>query len=620
MKPSKLFGRSGLFLLLAVLVAACARPSPVTPTLPPPVATTPARTNTPKAVPTLAPTPAPVAADEIIIGLLQDREPDTLWPLGTPTEEQRLVQAAIMEPAMTKLGYDYQAVLFTSVPTLENKGARLESIRVSLDPATGAITTSDTGVYTNVEQLQVTFVLRPDLYWSDGEPVKAVDSVFGYNVACASGADNARLYRCDKVERYEAADDKTIRVTFKPGVFDLDYFTYYWDFMPEHAWSGYTPEEMATTDQIARFYTPCYGPYMVQDWTPGESITLVKNPHYVFHGRDYPAVSKIIFKFLPNSYELLAQLVNGQIDLIDPTGTQSLDPELLRTFEENGLLRLYPQPSLHWENIVMNFNDPQDLTKPHPVLSDLKVRQAIAYGSDRSMMALQLYTSEVPILNTWIPAAHWAYPGDDALAIYSYDGEKAAGLLEEAGWILADDGFRYKDGARLQLDLYIMAGQPLREQIAQLFKSQMAALGMEIEIVRVREEEWYGEESPLTRRAFDLVEFAWIGSMEPDGQVMYNCEEVPSEGNFWSGQNYGGWCNETATAALLDAAKEIERDKRIQDYRIAQQQFTQDVPALPLFGRLDLYAAHPALSNLHLDPTEVMTWNVWEWSMPAKKP
>jgi ABC-type transport system substrate-binding protein len=136
----------------------------------------------------------------------------------------------------------------------------------------------------------------------------------------------------------------------------------------------------------------------------------------------------------------------------------------------------------------------------------------------------------------------------------------------------------------------------------------------------VREEEWYSEQSPLTQRAFDLVEFAWIGNMEPDGQVMYNCEEVPSEGNFWSGQNYGGWCNETATAALLRAATEIQHDARLQDYRIAQQQFTQDIPALPLFSRLDLYAASPTLSNLKLDPTETMTWNVWEWSMPAKKP
>ncbi|MGC8874587.1 MAG: ABC transporter substrate-binding protein, partial [Chloroflexia bacterium] len=212
------------------------------------------------------------------------------------------------------------------------------------------------------------------------------------------------------------------------------------------------------------------------------------------------------------------------------------------------------------------------------------------------------------------------YAGDEALTIYTYDPTRAAELLEEAGWVLADDGFRYKDGNRLSLNLYIVAGQPQRERIAERLRADMAALGMEIKIVRVPEETWYGEQSPLTRRAFDLIAFAWVPGLEPDGWANYACDQIPSEANGWSGQNYMGWCNGTATSALAQLDRKLKREDRKALYRVVQQQFTADVPSLPLFNQLEVFAAHPALHNLRLNPTEPFTWNCWEWSFPAHRP
>lgn len=613
--------RAGCLLVLATFLLVACAPTAAPTSLPivSPTPTAPLPTVTPLPVVTPPPTAKPAVATAIIFGLLRDREPDTLWPLGNPTEEQRLVQDAVMEPPITTLGYDYQPVLFEEVPTLENGGAVLTRTLVFIDPATGAVTTTDTGLQTTTVQLRVTFRLRSDVFWSDGRPVKASDSEFGYSVACSPGSGYPDVARCDRIQRYEAVDDRTIQVTFRPNILEMDYFTYYWPFLPEHAWSHFTVQEMSTAEQVARRFSPCYGPYMVEEWVPGERISLVRNPYYVLHGPGYPSVDKIIFKFLPDPYSLLSQLLAGQIDLVERHGLEGVDPQLLTALEENGLLRLYSQTSALWENIVFNLNDPADLAQPHPVLSDLRVRQAIAYATNRQAMANTLFMGWVPVLNSWVPSEHWAYPGDSALTLYSFDQEKAAALLEEAGWVLADDGYRYKDGARLKLRLHILAGQPLREAIAQQLQESLAPVGMEIEVVRVREDDWYGEGSPLTRRAFDLVEFAWVGSMEPDGQAIYTCGEIPTAENGWRGQNYGGWCNAIATAALLSAAKEIQRDRRQEYYRLAQEQFTAELPALPLFHRLELYAAAPGLSNLKLDPTEVATWNCWEWSLPARK-
>jgi peptide/nickel transport system substrate-binding protein len=541
--------------------------------------------------------------------------------MGNPTEGQRLIQYAVMEPAMTTLSYDYQAVLFEEVPLLENHGATIERVNIPIDPATRAITVTDTGVYTQAQQMQVTFHMREDLYWSDGQPLKASDSVFGFNVACTPGASTVDYGRCVKVERYEAVGNRRVRVTFKPDVMELDYFTYYWPFIPEHAWSRYTPEEMATVDEVSRRLSPSYGPYMVDEWIPGESISLVRNPHYVLHGEGFPVVNRITFRFLPDAHTLLAQLLSGRIDLVDRHGLQGLDLEMLLSLEAEGLLRVYPQASRIWEHIDMNLNDPTDLSQPHPLFGDPRVRQVIAYGTNREAMAREIYSGQVSVMHSWIPAEHWAYAGDDALTLYPYDPERAAELLEEAGWILADDGYRYKDGARLpDVRFYIPADQPYRERIAQLFQADMQALGIAVDIVQVPEGQWYGPDNPRTRRAFDLIEFAWIPGLEPNGQVSYTCENIPSEDNGWRGQNFMGWCDSQASVALLGAAQQIDREQRTVLYQMAQERFTADIPSLPLFSQLELYAAAPGLRKLGFNPTELMTWNCWEWHLPIRRP
>lgn len=630
MKAIRLSPQAKLLLLLllpGLFLTACGTPTP-TATIPPQTGTAalPTATTPPQETETPAPTPqpTPVVADAIVVGLLQDQEPDTLWPvwpMGNPTEAQRLIQYAVLEPALTTLNYDYQPVLFEELPLLENGGATIQQTSIPIDPATGAITVTDTGVYTRAQQMQVTFRMRQDIYWSDGRPVKASDSVFAFNVACTPGTSNVDYNRCVKVERYEAVGERVLRVTFKPNVKELDYYTYYWPFFPEHAWSRYTPEEMATVEEISRRLAPSYGPYVVDEWIPGESISLVRNPYYVLHGEGLPVVNRITFRFLPDAYTLLAQLLSGRIDLVDRHGLQGLDLEMLLSLEAEGLLRVYPQASRVWEHIDMNLNDPSDLSQPHPLLADPRTRQAIAYGTNREAMAREVFAGQVSVMHSWIPVEHWAYAGDEMLTLYPYDLDRATELLEEAGWILADDGYRYKEGTRLpQVRFFIPADQPHRERIAQLFQTDMLALGIEVDIVEVPEAQWYGADNPRTRRAFDLIEFAWIPGLEPNGQVSYTCPNIPSEENGWRGQNFMGWCNNQATVALLAAAQELDRARRAALYVIAQQQFTAEVPSLPLFSQLELYAAAPGMRNLGFNPTELMTWNCWEWFLPKRGP
>ncbi len=81
-------------------------------------------------------------------------------------------------------------------------------------------------------------------------------------------------------------------------------------------------------------------------------------------------------------------------------------------------------------------------TTPHPILGDLKVRQALSYCTNKTDLTKSVYplldeaTQASLVMNTFIPTSHWAYAGDENITVYEFDPAKGAALLDEAGWTL----------------------------------------------------------------------------------------------------------------------------------------------------------------------------------------
>src|SRR5690606_33491929 len=119
--------------------------------------------------------------------------------------------------------------------------------------------------------------------------------------------------------------------------------------------------------------------------------------------------------------------------------------------------------------------------------------------------------------------------------------------------------------------------------------------------------------SGLQRRDFELGAYAWVGETDPGGQTLYACNQIPLPSNNWEGQNYMGWCNETASRAILAANNTLDREERIRQYAIFQREFTKDMVSLPLFIRSEASAASNRVVNFRVDPTEYYTANIEEW-------
>lgn len=261
-----------------------------------------------------------------------------------------------------------------------------------------------------------------------------------------------------------------------------------------------------------------------------------------------------------------------------------------------------------------------DLSQPHPALSDLRVRQAIAHCIDRDALISAVYTyvpDDVKTslrMDTFLPKTHWAYSGP--YQDYAYDVDAANALLDEAGWTLADgDTYRQNaNGDTLELTLTTTNAQ-FRQTWAAVVEQQLADCGILIIRQHTPASWWFGDTTGLARRDFELGAFAWVGQADPGGQTLYACNQIPVPANNWEGQNGMGWCNQRASDNIVLANNTLDREARIAAYNAVQEEFAKDMVSLPLFQRAEAEAWSNNLEGLVVDPTEYGTASAANWSL-----
>jgi ABC-type transport system substrate-binding protein len=260
----------------------------------------------------------------------------------------------------------------------------------------------------------------------------------------------------------------------------------------------------------------------------------------------------------------------------------------------------------------------EDYTTPHPILSDLRVRQAIAHCTDRDALIASVYPYvEDPsrlLMDSFLPKTHWAYKGPYDFPWY--DPAKGKALLEEAGWTLKE-GATFRTNAKdevLALKFTTTTAQ-FRQTWASVFEQQMRACGIQIIRQHVPASWWFGDTTGLSRRDFELGAFAWVGQADPAGRTLYACDQIPLPSNNWEGQNFMGWCNPVASEAIVKANNTLIRDERIAAYDIVQKEFAKDVVSIPVFQRAEAEAWSADLLGIRPDPTEYATANLQEWKL-----
>ena len=588
-------------------------------------------------------------------------EPASLYWYGRSQQASRAVQHAtrsvqhaLFTDNWTTLSYSYQPVGIEKMPNLADGDAIITSVEARegdiIVDAQGQVTILLPGVLvrTNIgevvpfegspvtlSQMVVEFTLKPRM-WSDGTPVTAADSVYSFELDADPNTPTNKE-NIIRTAAYEAINTQTVRWTGIPGFLDRTYFTNLWPPLPYHAWQALTPAELLEAD-IANRFPIGDGPFVVDDWIVGEEIRLTPNPHY--YQPDLPNLDAVIFRFVPNSNQLLAQLMSGQCDI----GTQdsldlNLTPFLLEA-ENSGLLQAIFQSGTVFEHIDFGINSygnyGDDINRPD-WFEDVRVRQATTLCTNRQRMMDEIVYGRTTIMHSYIPPNHPLYLSD--LTVWPYDPVAANRLLDEVGFVDSDeDGVREYAGGRngrfqgepFVITLDTTANNPMRQQIAQLFQEDMVQCGITVNLETHPLETWFSGsltgEGVFSRR-FDLAGFAWLAASEPNCALFLSTTIPGPENeinprhynsdsffNGWAGNNNTGWANQTFDQACQQALDHLPgQDLYEQGHKQAQLVFAQQLPIIPLFSHLKVVAARPEVLHFNVDSTQLSElYNLYE--------
>jgi peptide/nickel transport system substrate-binding protein len=581
------------------------------------------------------PEETPVVAKELVVCLAE--EPRTLYPYSSLrlSLQTRHILHGIYENMFTTLSFDYQARGLEKLPSLADGDARIAAVQVNegdiISDENGEVVTLRQGVtLLNMDgevvefegepimmpQMSVEFTLKP-LVWSDGTPVTADDSVYSFELA-ADPVTPVPKVLIERTALYEATGERTLAWVGIPGYIDRTYFTNMWTPYPRHYWGTLTADELLAAEQSNRMPLS-HGPFVVSEWVEGEHITLIKNENYYLADEGLPRVDLIQMRFIPNTDQLLAQLLDGRCDIGTHDALGMRQAQALLEAGDGRLLEPHFQAGTIFEHIDFGIESAAEYAASRPDwFGDVRVRQAFVMCIDRQAMINNFLFGQAEIMHTYVPAIHPLYPED--LTLWPYDVEGAKALLEQAGYQdLDEDGILEgpRAGERFEVTLFTTIGNELGENVANAVAGNLADCGIEVEVVFLQGDVYFadGPEGPLFGRKFDLAAFPWLISIEPNCGL-YLSSHIPGPENSWSrnANNETGFSQpefDAACQAALDLLPGMEGYEA--SHQEALRIWTGQVPNIPLFLRPIVAATRPAILNFTLDPTqESELWNLYE--------
>lgn len=309
-----------------------------------------------------------------------------------------------------------------------------------------------TGYTVSEDGLTWTVTIRDGVSFTDGEPLTAEDVAFTYNTVKTSSSVNDFTM----LDYAEATDETTVVFHMTRPFSIWPYTMAIVGILPEHAY-----------DPAAYGSNPIgSGRYTLVQWDRGQQVILEANPDY--YG-EAPKMRRVVILFMEEDAAFLAAQA-GQVDVAYTSATysdQTISGYTLTAYDsvDNRGFNLPAVPA---------GTDGQGRTVGNDFTSDVRVRRAINMGVDRQEMidhVLNGYGSPAYSVCDGLP---WYNEASEV----TYDPDGAAALLEEAGWLLSDDGYRYKDGVRAQLDLLYSTGDSVRQALCADFANQMEELGV----------------------------------------------------------------------------------------------------------------------------------------------
>jgi peptide/nickel transport system substrate-binding protein len=444
------------------------------------------------------------------------------------------------------------------------------------------------------DEMTITFYLRKDAKWHDGEGVTAEDVDFTYRYMVDPKTPTAYAEPFRQVRRAEVVDRYTYRVTYEKPYAPALLSWGLW-ILPRHilepAWKA--GEDLRTTRQN-RFPVGS-GPYRFGEWKTGEKVVVEANPDY-FEGRPY--LKRVVYRIIPDQSTIFLELKARNIDLASLTPIQyrrqTEFPAFLKSFHR------YRYLSNSYAYLGFNLRDAR--------FQDKRVRHGIAHAINKQeIIEGVLLGLGRPAVGPYKPGTWWY---KDDVKTFPFDPERAKALLADAGWTRATaDGILEKDGKPFSFTIRTNQGNLVRQQTAEIIQRRLRAVGIDVKIHVV---EWAAFLNTFIRKKdFEAIILGWGLGQDPDQyEIWHSSQTGPEELNHISYKN-------PKVDELLEAGRRtFNQEKRTAIYGELQEVLADDQPVIFLYVPDALPVVSARVHGIEPAPAGIM-YNLIKWYVPS---
>jgi len=463
--------------------------------------------------------------------------------------------------------------------------------------------------------LSVIVKLKKGVQWHDGKPFTAEDVVFTWEYVMdpATAATTSGAYR--DIARIDTLDPHTVKIVYKsPNPFWAKAFG---NVIPKHV---FAPFKGARSREAPANLKPVgTGPYRFVDFRPGDLVRAEVFPGY--HETHWPFFDRLEMKGGGDAVGAARGVIQtGEYDF---AWNMQVEDDVLRRMEQGGKGRL----DIAWggsiEQILFNFSDPlkevdgerSSVKAPHPFMTDPAVRTALSLLVDRAAIQEQIYGRHGQASANYLNAPP-AFRSRNTR--WEFSPEKAAKVLDDAGWRRSGDGLRAKGDKRLRMVFQTSINAP-RQKTQAIVKQAAAKIGIELEVKAIVPAVYFSTDpanaDTLAHFSADLQMYSLVNG-SPDPQLFmqpFVSWEIAQKDNKWAGRNSTRWRNDEYDRMYKAAETEMDPVKRAALFIRMNDMLVQNVVIVPFLWRGTASAVSNKLRGTDISGWDLTFWNLAHW-------
>ncbi|MDO4721511.1 MAG: ABC transporter substrate-binding protein [Peptostreptococcaceae bacterium] len=440
--------------------------------------------------------------------------------------------------------------------------------------------------------------INDDVNFSDGKPVTSDDFIFSYELLADPtydgpsdimkekivGVQEFKEGKADSISGIKKIDDKNFEITLEEPNAP------FWAFLgtpalPKHYYGPVHKRGDMTAIHSLDAKPLGAGPYKLVEYKEGQSVTFEANDGY---WRGTPKTKNVIFT-VTSSDNSLQMVSSGAVDIQD----LDVNEDNVMAVADAGFLDLTIFPTNGYG--YMGFN-----VESNPMLADLKVRQALIYGTNRKDIVANVYGPYAKVLNVPQSRLSWSYT-DEGVEPYDYDMEKAAALFAEAGYTKGSDGILEKDGKKFVINFIGTAQNPVVDAIIPVIAKDWKDLGVDLKVEFL---DFPTLSDKVKKHTVDMWFMAWGLTADP-----HSAEETYTTGG---GNNHYSFSSAKVDDLFDQARREIDQDKRGEIYREIYRELNANLPEILVYQRSDMWAVNSRIKGLEPSPYKYFTRTMWK--------